>query len=177
MGGNRVGKTEGIGCYEVTVHLTGRYPHWWEGRRFDHAIDAWAVGESSKTVNRDVIQPKLLGRPGRLGTGMIPGDTVIRVIPKPGVPEAIETVYVRHVSEGESTLTFKSYEQGRESFQGAEKHVIWLDEECPKDIYVECLMRTMTTNGLVLLTFTPLKGMTELVRDFLDAEREREDTT
>ena len=151
----------------MALHLTGRYPEWWNGRRFEHAVDAWAVGENSKTVNREILQPKLLGRPGRLGTGMIPGDAIVRAVPKPNVPEAIETIYVRHASGGESVLTLKSYEQSRESFQGSEKHVIWLDEECPKDIYVECLIRTMTTNGLVILTFTPLKGLTELVKDFL----------
>ena len=34
--------------------------------------------------------------------------------------------------------------------------------------YVESLLRTMTTNGLVLLTFTPLNGMTDICRDFLE---------
>lgn len=176
LAANRVGKTEGVGAYEVALHLTGRYPHWWEGRRFHHAIDAWAVGDTSKTVHREIIQPKLLGRPGRLGTGMIPADTILKPVAKPGVPEAIETVYIRHSSGGESVLTFKSYEQGRESFQGSEKDVIWLDEECPKEIYVECLIRTMTTNGLVLLTFTPLLGLTELVKDFLGEGYKTKDT-
>ena len=176
LAANRVGKTEGVGAYELTLHLTGRYPHWWAGRRFAHAIDAWAVGDTSKTVHREIIQPKLLGKPGRLGTGMIPADAILRCVPKPNVPEAVETVYVRHCSGGESLLTFKSYEQGRESFQGSEKHVIWLDEECPKNIYVECLMRTMTTNGLVILTFTPLNGLTELVKDFLGEGYNPKDT-
>jgi terminase large subunit-like protein len=43
MAGNRCGKTT-AGAYEMAVHLTGQYPHWWEGRRFDGAIDAWAAG-------------------------------------------------------------------------------------------------------------------------------------
>ncbi len=176
LAGNRVGKTEGVGAYEVTLHLTGRYPAWWNGRRFEKAIEAWAVGDTSKTVHREILQPKLLGKPGRLGTGMIPGDCILRPVPKPNVPEAIETVYVQHVSGGESVLTFKSYEQGRESFQGSEKDVIWLDEECPKEIYIECLMRTMTTNGLLLLTFTPLSGLTELIKDFLGEGYKPKDT-
>lgn len=176
LAANRVGKTEGVGAYELALHLTGHYPHWWSGRRFKEPIDAWAVGDTSKTVHREILQPKLLGKPGRLGTGMIPGKAIIRGVPKPNVPEAIETVYVRHASGGESVLTLKSYEQGRESFQGAEKHVIWLDEECPKPIYTECLIRTMTTNGLLILTFTPLKGLTELVKDFLGEGYSMKDT-
>ncbi len=30
---NRVGKTEGMGGYETAIHLTGRYPHWWDSRQ------------------------------------------------------------------------------------------------------------------------------------------------
>jgi phage terminase large subunit-like protein len=176
LAANRVGKTEGVGAYELALHLTGRYPQWWNGRRFDHAIDAWAVGDTSKTVHREILQPKLLGKPGRLGTGMIPGDAILRPIAKPNVPEGIETVYVRHSSGGESVLTLKSYEQGRESFQGSEKHVIWLDEECPRHIYIECLLRTMTTNGVLILTFTPLLGLTELIKDFLGEGYSPKDT-
>jgi hypothetical protein len=36
MAANRVGKTWGAGGYELTLHLTGDYPDWWEGRRFAH---------------------------------------------------------------------------------------------------------------------------------------------
>ncbi len=41
----------------------------------------------------------------------------------------------------------------------------------PMDIYAECLLRTMTTNGLLILTFTPLQGLTELVLSFLPGGR------
>ena len=61
MAANRVGKTEGGGGYELTLHLTGRYPDWWPGRRFNHPIDAWAAGDTNETV-RDIIQLKLMGR-------------------------------------------------------------------------------------------------------------------
>lgn len=42
--------------------------------------------------------------------------------------------------------------QGRTSFQGTSKHVIWLDEECDFEIYTEFLLRTMTTDGIVMAT-------------------------
>ena len=74
---------------------------------------------------------------------------------------------VRHVSGGWSRLGFKAYEQGRGSFEGTAKHVIWLDEECPLDVYGECLIRTATTGGITMLTFTPLQGITETVRQFM----------
>jgi hypothetical protein len=55
MAANRVGKTEGVGGYETTLHLTGDYPPWWEGRRFDRPISAWAAGKTGETT-RDIVQ-------------------------------------------------------------------------------------------------------------------------
>lgn len=166
LAGNRTGKTEGVGGYEMTLHLTGRYPHWWEGRRFDRAVKAWAAGDTAKTV-RDIVQRKLLGPHGLHGTGLIPGDALISTAPWSGVPDACEMIYVRHECGDTSLLQLKSYDQRREAFQGTEQDIVWLDEECPDDIYSECLLRTMTTNGLIMLTFTPLNGLTPLVQQFM----------
>jgi phage terminase large subunit-like protein len=170
LAANRVGKTEGVGAFETTLHLTGKYPEWWEGRRFPSPIKAWAAGDTSKTV-RDILQAKLLGPVDAPGTGMIPGDLIVDTRPRAGIPDAVEIIYVRHASGGTSMLVLKSYDQRRESFQGTEQDLIWLDEEPPMAIYTECLLRTMDTGafkgGIVLLTFTPLSGLTEVVLTFL----------
>lgn len=169
LAANRVGKTE-AGGFEVTTHLTGEYPHWWEGRRFDHQVSAWAAGDTSKTV-RDIVQEKLLGPINAFGTGFIPAHLIEGRTMKAGIPNAIETVAVRHASGELSMLHLKSYDQRREAFQGTAQHIIWLDEEPPSDIYTECVLRTMETGdfegGIMLMTFTPLQGMTPLVLDFL----------
>ncbi len=170
LAANRVGKTEGVGCYETTCHLTGIYPDWWEGRRFDHPVKVWAAGDTSKTV-RDILQEKMLGPAGQHGTGMIPADLIVYTRPKAGIPDAVEIGYIKHVSGENSVVAFKSYDQRRESFQGTEQDIIWLDEEPPMSIYAECLTRTMTTNGLLILTFTPLQGVTELLKSFLPGGR------
>jgi phage terminase large subunit-like protein len=166
LAANRIGKSDGIGAYEVSTHLTGEYPHWWEGRRFDRAVSCWAAGDTGKTV-RDILQLKLLGKVGDFGTGMIPGENLLGTTTKYGLPDAVESVKVRHVSGGTSVVMLKSYDQRRESFQGTEQDVIWLDEEPPQDIYVECLMRTMTTGGMIMCTFTPLMGVSEVVKSFM----------
>jgi phage terminase large subunit-like protein len=88
-----------------------------------------------------------------------------------GLPGALEGARIKHVSGGEAMLGFKSYEQGRQSFEGTAKHGIWDDEEPPMDVYTEQLLRTMTTKGVVLVTFTPLQGMSEVVTSFLEADR------
>lgn len=166
LAANRVGKTEGVGGYETVLHLTGLYPDWWEGRRFEQPIRAWAAGDTGKTV-RDIIQLKLLGSPGEFGTGLIPGDCLERTTAKAGISDAIDSVLVKHVSGGTSLIVLKSYDQRRESFQGTEQDLIWLDEEPPLAIFSECLIRTMTTNGLMMLTFTPLLGISDVVKAFL----------
>ena len=169
--------TEGVGGYELTMHLTGDYPDWWVGRRFDHPIRAWAAGDTSQTV-RDIIQTKLLGPPGEYGTGLIPGDLILNTKNKAGsVPDTVESVAVQHVTGGISHLGLKSYDQKRKSFQGTEQDIIWLDEECSIGIYAECLLRTMTTDGLVMCTFTPLSGLSETVLSFMPAGKVPEEFT
>ena len=168
MAANRVGKSE-AGAYELTCHLTGLYPAWWEGRRFNTPVEAWAVGTNSQTT-RDIVQAKLLGSVQMPGTGMIPAHLIASTISSRGLPGALEGAVIKHASGGTSLLGLKTYEQGRQSFEGTSKHIIWCDEEPPADCYTEMLYRTVTTKGIVMVTFTPLQGMSEVVKGFLEPE-------
>ena len=175
---NRVGKTEGMGGYELTLHLTGKYPDWWEGRRFDHPVDAWAAGTTGLTT-RDIIQAKLLGKPEKeseWGTGLIPGDLILTWTMHRGIPHAVESILVKHVSGGVSVVNLKSYEQGRKKFEGTSKHIVWFDEEPPLDIYTEGLLRTMDCNGMVMCTFTPLEGLSDVVLMYMPGGQIPKDT-
>jgi phage terminase large subunit-like protein len=149
----------------MVCHVTGRYPPWWEGRRFERPNSWLAVGDTRETV-RDILQRKLLGRPGDFGTGLIPREVIARTAPG-FIPDAVQAIWVKHVSGGISVVQFKSYDQGREAFQGTEQDGIWLDEEPPESVYTECLLRTMTNNGMVMLTFTPLRGLSDVVLAFM----------
>lgn len=169
MAGNRVGKTEGAGGYEATLHLTGLYPHWWIGRRFNRPVNVLVAGDTG-TTTRDILQTKLCGPLEKFGTGLIPWSSldINKTSSRQGVSAAYDIVMVKHEPSGDwSTLQFRSYDQGRVAFQGTERDVIWLDEEPPKDVYDECLLRTMTTNGIVLCTFTPMMGLSEVALSFL----------
>ena len=303
---NRTGGTV-LGAYESVAHATGRYPEWWNGRRFKGAVNIWVAGDTAETT-KNILQNELLGPPGQsqlLGTGMIPIDALYHTTPG-RIPNAISMAYVRHTSGDLSTIEFKchprgsmvrmadgtwqpieevalgdevrradgtigqveqqhaylaapvlrlitrsgeiqatpnhqmhtnrgwieagqvaagdvltlaepwavtprpkggpgevvaiedagqqtvfcvgvrgahelvvdgyrvgnSFDQRRPSFQGTQKHVVWLDEEAPDDVYTECLLRTMETGafegGIMMLTFTPLLGLTPLVVSFLE---------
>lgn len=179
LAANRVGKTETMGGYELTCHLTGQYPKWWPGRRLTKPIEAWAAGKTGQTV-RDIIQKKLLGPKSDMGSGLIKKELIVHTTSRAGLPDAIDIAHIRHASGGISELGFKSYDQKRQSFEGTKKEVVWLDEEPPLDIYVECLLRTTDTtgrnlgNGMVMLTFTPLLGMSDTVLSFLPGGEVRE---
>jgi len=167
--GNQQGKTE-AGAFETACHLTGQYPEWWRGRRFDGPVKCWACGETGAIV-RDGPQTKLYGTAGigdAYGTGLLPRDCIPdRPSLARGVTDAFDTGHVKHVSGGTSTVSFKSYEQGRTKFQSSTLHVIWADEEAPSDVYSEMLARITATQGLIYTTFTPLKGMSDVVIRFL----------
>ena len=169
MAGNQLGKTL-AGSFEWAMHLTGRYPDWWRGKRFARAGRYWAAGET-RISTRDTVQKLLVGEPERpesWGTGAIPGDALLATFRASSVANALDAVTVAHVAGGASTLLFKAYEQGRAKWQGDTLNGVWFDEEPPLDIYVEGLTRTNATGGFAMMTFTPLKGMSEVVRMFLE---------
>jgi phage terminase large subunit-like protein len=167
--GNQLGKSD-AGAYETACHVTGIYPEWWTGLRFDKPILAWACGlTADKTMG--INQLKLCGKPNTpdtLGTGLIPKSCFVTdpVLGR-GTTGAFASVAVKHASGGYSTLAFKSYEQGWQKFQGDGVSFIWLDEE-PDDfkVYTECQARLLATGGSMMITFTPLQGETELYQSF-----------
>ena len=172
--GNQVGKSE-AGCYEDAVHATGLYPDWWKGKRFREPTRGWVAGITSTAV-RDIQQKKLMGQPGvtsAQGTGFIPKDCIIDTSLARGVTDAYDTVQVKHYTDGSedgiSTVTFKSFEQGREKFQGDTIHYGHGDEESKYDVYEEFLAR-LRGDGILYTTFTPLLGRTALVLRFEDVK-------
>lgn len=169
LAANRVGKTEGMGLYEVVAHCTGLYPDWWVGRRWNRPVRCWVAGDTGKNV-REILQRKLMGPLTSLGTGLVPRNLIHDYKRGSGVAESVEILYITH-TRGVSEIVFKSYDQRRIAFQGTEQDIILLDEEPPLEIYTECLLRTMTNNGMVMLTFTPLLGLSEVVLEFCEGGR------
>lgn len=175
MAANRVGKTLSM-AVEVAFHLTGNYPEWWPGIKFQKPTSIWCLGVSGEQL-RDVVVKELFGQylgEGKFdGNGLIPQNLVYQVTPAMGTPKLPRDVAVRHASGNTSLVSFKSYTQGQHVLMGSSQDFIWIDEE-PVDptIYPQCLTRTATGNsgggGYVTMTFTPENGVTELVSQFMD---------
>jgi len=142
--GNRVGKTEGC-AQEVARYALG------EKEKVELPIEIWCACPSYD-VQKETTQKKLE-----------------KYIPKSKIKHI---TYVKAGTWGEvelidgTRLNFKSYEQGREKFQGAGKRVIWFDEEPPKDIWEECTVRVEAGIPLdIIMSMTPVKGMTWVYDD------------
>ena len=169
MAANRIGKSEGA-AYEVACHATGLYPEWWQGRKFDKPIRILCAGVSNSTV-RDIMQEKLVGEPtdkSRWGEGFLPKALIQGHSRKAGVPDALSSIVVKHVSGGDSKIVFQSYESGKEAFMGTSYHLVNLDEEPPEDIYSQALRAIVDCNGIITITATPENGLTGLVRQFMN---------
>lgn len=160
---NRIGKTEAA-AYEIALHMTGIYPHWWEGKRFNTPTEWWFANISWEKV-RDVNQAALLGNPQRpeeMGSGFIPRELLVRHNYHGFTKYGVDTIAVRHISGGTSLGQFKAYTQGSTSFESNAKHGVWLDEEVEVDVNSACEMRIMTLDGVIIMTYTPVLGLTEM---------------
>lgn len=173
MAANQTGKSV-AGAHHVAMALTGRYPEWYPHEyRYKVPIRAWAAGISGEQT-RDNVQRLLFGELGKEGAGTIPKGMIKNVTKARGAAGLIDTALIRHVTGGMSYLALKSYEKGREKWQGETVDMIWYDEEPPEDIYFEGLTRTNAKQGKCIITFTPLLGASNVVMRFLgDTHKDR----
>jgi len=172
LAANRIGKTVST-CYETAMHLTGLYPDWWPGVRFDKPVNVMVAGEGWQQVAL-VLQNELLGTNDvkirdHIGTGAIPRDCIVTDTMRSDGANCIG-VEIRHVSGSKSYLLFANYTQEVRQMQGFKLNLAVFDEQPPDDFFSEIVTRTATTQGQVLCSFTPLKGLNGLVSKFWNHE-------
>jgi len=168
---NRAGKTI-ASTYETAYHLTGRYPKGWKGKTFDGPIIAMCAGESWEQVAK-TLQSKMLGcddiKQGyKLGTGSIPKECIDDKSMRTDGANVL-AIEIWHTTGGKSKLYFSNYTQQVRHLQGFELDLVVLDEQPPDETFSELVVRTAARNGQVICSFTPLKGMSGLVRKFWDS--------
>lgn len=179
--GNQQGKTHCCGA-EMTMHALALYFPWYTGRRYlvppkierPYDFIGWA-GCTSQVKTRDGIQLKLLGPvsdAGGMGTGLIPLDNIVgKPTMSRGIPNFVDTITLNRETGGNAIIRLKTYEQGREGWQGEPVDIAWLDEDLGTDqgrqeIYGECVARLTTTNGQIIVSMTPVAGTTPMRRRF-----------
>ena len=181
--GNQLGKTM-CASYMLRVWATGKYPDWWAGKRWDRPVSIIIASVTPSQI-RKAIQTKLFGRFSDIGTGMLSKedltDPVTGDIMKwnmPGTSNTIGTAEVNSVFGGKSVIEVLTYQQGRDVFQGNTSDIVLFDEEPDHySLYEEAVRGILRNNGLFILTFTPLKGITPLLMNFLpDGDRYFEGT-
>ena len=151
FGGNRSGKTE-CGAVETVYMARGIHPY----RENRNNVFGWVVSLSQQ-VQRDVAQAKILRY---LNPSWIEDVTMLSGKKDSLKYGIIDQIRIKNVFGGTSVIGFKSCDQGREKFQGSSLDFVWFDEEPPKDIYDECVMRVLDKKGDIFGTMTPLKGLT-----------------
>ena len=168
---NRTGKSY-IVAFELSMHLTGLYPSWWTGKRYEKGINAWLVGESAEQMAApEGIQEHVFGPFHDVGAGFIPKSNIQSWKPTSGVRNSVKTAVIEHVSGTQSRLDLKTYSQGSGALMGASLQAIVVDEEPTNpDIYGQLVTRIAAAceDGRLLLSFTPENGMTPLVNLFFD---------
>lgn len=153
--GNGAGKTF-LGAY-ITVclllgHETKKYglPFLWVKK------EVWIGTESGSNV-QSVIEPYLLWEGS---STRIPPEEI------EGLPHKDNKILKGFSMKNGARVYVKTYEQGFEKFQGWNPDWIWLDEE-PTDamIWTELQVRVRRPDCEMLVTMTPLKGLTR-IHDF-----------
>ena len=170
LAANRIGKTVST-CYETAYHLTGLYPDWWpkEAKRHTKPTTWFVSGEGWEQTAR-VLQDELIGTKDikikdQIGTGAIPRSCIVTDTMRCDGANVIG-VEIKHVSGANSYLLFGNYTQEVRNLQGFKLDGVVFDEQPPDDIFSELVTRTATTQGQVLCSFTPLKGLNGLVSKF-----------
>lgn len=166
IAGNQIGKTTSM-MYEETIHATGEYPAGWKGIRYNRPVDTWIIGPSHNKV-RDSIQFDMLGKPGRLGTGIVPKDAIVQTIAKGGVPQAVDTVFIKHSSGGLSSIKFLSLNSELEEFMSDTIDRCCFDEPPTREILNECRIRLIVKDGVETFTMTPVGKNKDIAESILE---------
>lgn len=127
LAANRAGKSD-AGTYALAKLVRHGVP----GQPFK-PMNTWGVSLDFPS-SRDIMQPKLFDN------GMNIARTHPPFIPEREVADWRATDQLLILKNG-SVIGFKSCDSGRLKFQGTDKDAILFDEEPPKDIYDECMIR------------------------------------
>jgi phage terminase large subunit-like protein len=149
MGGNRAGKTV-CGATEMIMWLTGKHPY---RPTPPPPIQARGVSVDFDHGFELIMKPEI-------ARWMPPSELIDGSWEK----SFQKSTRMLTLANG-STMEFLSYDQDVDKHAGTSRHIIWFDEEPPKEIFNENMARLIDISGSWILTMTPLDGMTWVYDD------------
>lgn len=170
LGGIRTRKTTSA-LKELTYHLMGFYPDWWNGYRYKRATSC-LVATVKSTKTRDILQEYLLR--GGLGFSKCFVRQVVdfeRSLRAKSTGNAFDTLYIKNVFGSVSRLKFAAFSEKASAFQSDRFDFILLDETPDYLIYNELVGRTTKLDNektFIVLTMWPERGLNELTCFFLN---------
>ena len=161
-GGNRSGKTQ-MGCMLAVGVAAGSKVSWVQDFIRFNSIPDGIIQEDPGMV---------------MITALSYSDALEYIRPKLNLFLPKKTIKTRWRSQDRASATLPnggrilsmSCDSGREKFQGAAFDLIIMDEEPPQPIFEECLLRCVDRRGRVILTCTPLKGLTWMYDFFVEQD-------
>src|SRR5947209_4487318 len=152
LGGNRSGKTV-AGVIETLYWATKRHPY----RKLPEGkLRIRVVASDFESGVKQILLP--LYRQWVVPSDLINGNW------EESWHERSRTL---HFANG-SFIEFKSSDQDTLKHAGTSRHLVLFDEEPPKAIFDENLLRLVDTNGTWMITETPTEGMTWIYFDFYE---------
>lgn len=144
IGGNRSGKTVG-GAAEMVMHVTGKHLYW---EKFQRPIRARVVAVDFDNGVDKIVIPEI--------ARWLPPSSLKNGSWEDSYQKSNHTLTLAD----DSFIEFMSYDQDTDKFAGTSRHYIWFDEEPPRAIFDECMLRLADTGGHWWLTMTPIEEMT-----------------
>lgn len=124
----------------------------------------WIVTKSGSNV-KSTIMPYLLGE-----------GSITRIPPEEilGNPKMDNGILKSIELKNWAKIIINTYDQGAEALQGSNPDWIWLDEE-PRDesVVAEIFVRTRVKECEMLVTMTPLSGLTPIYEWFINQQSEK----
>jgi len=168
LGGNRAGKTEyaakRIAQMFVGMDLSGTMPAWVKERTEKRGLNIWCLHQShftSVSMQQNVLHKYL---PKELREAKRSSQIQVNWTQKNGFSDNT-AVY------NKNQIWFLNYFQDIKIIEGGEVDMVWCDELVPKDWLETLRYRLVTRNGKLLVTFTPVQGYTQVVKEFISTAR------
>ena len=166
LGGNRASKTEYAAkrAAQAFVGADVGLPDWLKEKAATRGINIWCLHTSNMTSV--AIQQKAFWKylPSELKASKRSANCSISWTQKNGFTDNTA------VYQG-NQVWFLNYKQDIKVIEGGEVDLVWCDELVPADWLETIKYRIITRNGKLIVTFTPIEGYTQVVKEYITSAK------